>query len=141
MNYHFPKKAEYRRLYAKRDNLTIVNHKLKPARGERLLLYPLWKTMYRYCFFDSWRLLSQAPINLVLAADQILFFDVGCPVLFHQREVSVYEGRKFTIYKLRNMTNETDANGELLPPSQRVTKWGKIARKTSLDELLNFVSV
>ena len=39
------------------------------------------------------------------------------------------------------MTNETDANGELLPPSQRVTKWGKIARKTSLDELLNFVSV
>ena len=39
------------------------------------------------------------------------------------------------------MTNETDENGELLPPAQRVTKWGKFVRRTSLDELLNFWSV
>lgn len=88
--------------------------------------------------FSLLALTVTAPINLVLAV--ITFFDVGCPVLFHQKRIGI-EGRKFTIYKFRNMTNETDANGELLPPSQRVTKWGKIARKTSLDELLNFVSV
>lgn len=36
------------------------------------------------------------------------------------------------------MTNETDENGQLLPPSQRVTKVGAFFRKTSLDELLQF---
>lgn len=39
------------------------------------------------------------------------------------------------------MTNATDENGVLLLPKDRVTKWGKFARKTSLDELLNFWSV
>ena len=47
----------------------------------------------------------------------------------------------FTIYKFRNMTNEKGENGELLPPAERVTKWGKFVRRTSLDELLNFVSI
>ena len=39
------------------------------------------------------------------------------------------------------MTNDTDVNGELLPAAERVTKWGRIVRMTSLDELLNFVSI
>ena len=43
--------------------------------------------------------------------------------------------------KFRNMTNETDAKGELLPAAQRVTKFGSFVRKTSLDELLNFWSI
>ena len=39
------------------------------------------------------------------------------------------------------MNNKKDADGKLLPPSERVTKFGKIMRKLSLDELLNFWSV
>ena len=50
-------------------------------------------------------------------------------------------GKHFTIVKFRNMNNKTDADGKPLPPSQRVTKFGKIMRKFSLDELLNFWSV
>ena len=50
-------------------------------------------------------------------------------------------GKEFVIYKFRNMTNETDKKGNLLPASQRVTKWGKFARKISLDELLNFFPI
>ncbi|MBR3928532.1 MAG: sugar transferase [Clostridia bacterium] len=78
------------------------------------------------------------PINLLIAI--ITFFDVGTPILFKQVRIGKNQ-REFYIYKFRNMTNEKDANGELLPPEQRVTRWGKFVRKTSLDELLNFVSI
>ncbi len=74
------------------------------------------------------------PINLVIGI--ITFFDVGRPLFFTQERTGK-DGKTFKIVKFRNMTNEIDENGELLPPSQRVTKWGRFVRKTSLDELLN----
>lgn len=83
-------------------------------------------------------LIVSAPINLVIACVTLL--DVGHPILFQQQRTGKDE-KPFVIYKFRNMTNARDANGELLPPSQRVTRWGKFVRRTSLDELLNFVSV
>lgn len=78
------------------------------------------------------------PINLIIAT--ITFFDVGRPIFFRQQRVGKDE-KLFTIYKFRNMTTETDAEGNLLPPSQRITKFGHLMRKTSLDELLNFWSI
>lgn len=45
------------------------------------------------------------------------------------------DGKIFKFYKFRSMTNKTDANGNLLPDAQRITKFGKIIRKLSLDEL------
>ena len=45
------------------------------------------------------------------------------------------DGKIFKLYKFRSMTNKTDENGELLPDAQRITKFGKIIRKLSLDEL------
>lgn len=44
-------------------------------------------------------------------------------------------GKIFKLYKFRSMTNKTDANGDLLPDEQRITRFGKIIRKLSLDEL------
>lgn len=44
-------------------------------------------------------------------------------------------GKVFKMYKFRSMTNEVDENGNLLPDEQRITKYGKFLRKTSLDEL------
>ncbi|MBQ9793223.1 MAG: sugar transferase [Clostridia bacterium] len=44
-------------------------------------------------------------------------------------------GKVFKLYKFRSMTNKTDENGNLLPDSERITKFGKIIRKLSLDEL------
>ncbi len=64
----------------------------------------------------------------------ITLIDVGLPIIFKQERIGV-DCRSFTIYKYRNMTNETDANGNLLPGSQRVTKFGKIFRASSLDEI------
>lgn len=78
------------------------------------------------------------PINLFIAV--VTYFDVGSPILFKQTRTG-RDGREFTIIKFRNMKNTVDSRGELLPPEQRVTEWGKFVRKTSLDELLNFLSI
>ena len=45
------------------------------------------------------------------------------------------DGKIFKLYKFRSMTNKTDENGNLLPDAQRITTFGKIIRKLSLDEL------
>ena len=78
------------------------------------------------------------PINIVIGI--ITSFDVGLPIFFRQVRVGK-NGKRFTIVKFRNMRDDRDENGDLLPPDQRVTKWGKFVRKTSLDELLNFWSI
>jgi len=44
-------------------------------------------------------------------------------------------GKIFALYKFRSMTNKKDKDGNLLPDKDRITKWGKIIRKLSLDEL------
>lgn len=56
------------------------------------------------------------------------------PVLFKQERVG-YKNKTIILYKLRSMTNECNENGELLPNSVRLKKWGKVIRKTNLDEI------
>lgn len=83
-------------------------------------------------------LLVTLPLNFIIGI--ITFFDVGSPIFFTQERIGK-NGKPFKVIKFRNMRNTVDENGELLPASERVTKWGKWVRRTSLDELLNFVSV
>lgn len=83
-------------------------------------------------------LLVTSPINIVAAI--LTLRDVGRPILFKQTRVGK-DGKEFTLIKFRNMTNERDERGELLPPSKRVTRFGRFMRATSLDELLNFWSI
>lgn len=59
---------------------------------------------------------------------------LGSPVLFKQKRPGLNE-KIFTMYKFRTMTDEKDKNGELLPDSVRLTKFGRMLRSTSLDEL------
>lgn len=78
------------------------------------------------------------PINIVFAV--CTFWDVGRPIFYKQARCGK-NGKPFLLVKFRNMNNDTDTDGKLLPPAQRVTKFGKIMRKYSFDELLNFWSV
>jgi len=78
------------------------------------------------------------PIHIFMALATAI--DVGRPLFFRQERAG-RNGRLFTIVKFRNMRNERLANGELLPPDQRVTRLGRFFRRTSLDELLNLVPV
>lgn len=59
---------------------------------------------------------------------------LGSPVIFRQERPGL-NGKVFTLYKFRTMTDEKDAQGNLLPSTQRLTSFGKKLRSTSLDEL------
>lgn len=66
--------------------------------------------------------------------------NLGSPVIFKQERpgrIDPKTGKEkiFKLYKFRSMTNKRDENGDLLPDKQRLTKFGRILRKTSLDEL------
>ena len=71
---------------------------------------------------------------------------LGSPVLFKQPRPGLIDpetGREriFELYKFRTMSNECDENGELLPDKERLGKFGKILRATSLDELPEAVNI
>ncbi|WP_210364524.1 sugar transferase [Bacillus sp. REN3] len=73
-----------------------------------------------------------SPIFLVVAI--LVRTKLGSPILFKQQRPGLNE-KVFTMYKFRTMTDKKDENGELLPDSMRLTKFGRFLRSTSLDEL------
>ena len=73
-----------------------------------------------------------SPIILVIAI--LVRIKLGSPVIFKQKRPGLNE-KIFTLYKFRTMTDAKDENGNLLPENIRLTKFGKILRSTSLDEL------
>lgn len=60
--------------------------------------------------------------------------NLGAPVIFTQDRPGK-NGHVFKLYKFRSMSNAKDKNGEFLPDNQRITKFGRLLRSTSLDEL------
>lgn len=78
------------------------------------------------------------PVNIAIGI--ITLIDLGRPLFFVQERTGK-DGKRFSLVKFRNMRIAYDKNGDMLPASQRLTKWGRFVRKTSLDELLNFWSV
>ncbi|MFY9107269.1 undecaprenyl phosphate N,N'-diacetylbacillosamine 1-phosphate transferase [Aliarcobacter cryaerophilus] len=79
-----------------------------------------------------------SPIYIVVSL--LIFFKMGSPILFRQKRPG-YKEKIFGIYKFRTMTNEKDANGNLLPDNKRLVGIGKFIRSTSLDELPQLFNV
>lgn len=73
-----------------------------------------------------------SPVLLIVAI--LVRTKLGSPVIFKQKRPGMNE-KIFTLYKFRTMTDETDEQGNLLPDEVRLTKFGKLLRSTSLDEL------
>ena len=69
---------------------------------------------------------------LILAL--LVRINLGTPIIFTQNR-SGKDGKVFKLYKFRSMNNAKDENGEFLPDKQRITKFGRLLRSTSLDEL------
>ena len=77
-------------------------------------------------------LLASAPLLLAIAA--IARLDVGRPVLFRQRRPGL-NGVPFTLLKFRTMRDARDSSGNLLADADRLTRFGRFLRSSSLDEL------
>lgn len=122
-----------KKMYGKHywKNIRILNNKQK---------------MYKYFFkrlFDIIMsfiaLLFASPI-IIISAIFLHFANNGAGIFFKQER----PGKNaviFKVLKFKTMTDERDANGNLLPDSNRLTRMGRFLRSTSLDELPQFINV
>jgi lipopolysaccharide/colanic/teichoic acid biosynthesis glycosyltransferase len=78
------------------------------------------------------------PVVLIVAL--LVRIKLGSPVLFRQTRPGL-NGQLFTVLKFRTMTDARDANGDLLPDETRLTPFGALLRRTSLDELPELINV
>lgn len=79
-----------------------------------------------------------SPVLLLVAI--LVKIKLGSPVIFKQERPGL-NGKIFNMYKFRTMTEKKDENGNLLPDEKRLTKFGRILRSTSLDELPELVNI
>ena len=77
---------------------------------------------------------------IIIATAIFIYFKVSHDVIFTQARPGLNE-KIFKIYKFKTMSDERDANGELLPDEQRLGKFGKLIRSLSLDELPQLFNV
>ena len=77
-------------------------------------------------------LIILSPVLLLVAI--LVRCKIGSPILFKQKRPGLHE-KIFCMYKFRTMTDAKDVDGNLLPDEVRLTKFGKLLRSTSLDEL------
>lgn len=108
-------------------------------------------SMYRYFFKRLFDILLSgiaivvlSPLLLVVAA--FVRFKLGSPVIFKQKRPGKIDKKTgnekiFCIYKFRTMTDERDAEGNLLSDVDRLTKFGRLLRATSLDELPELINI
>jgi lipopolysaccharide/colanic/teichoic acid biosynthesis glycosyltransferase/uncharacterized protein YhfF len=83
-------------------------------------------------------LILLSPVMLVIAL--LVRIKLGAPVLFRHTRPG-YKGKPFTLYKFRSMTDTRNVDGKLLPDTQRLTRFGRLLRSTSLDELPELFNV
>lgn len=83
-------------------------------------------------------LIILSPVLLILCI--LVRVKLGSPVLFTQERPGKDE-KIFKLYKFRSMTDERDENRELLPDEVRLTRFGKLLRSTSLDELPELLNI
>ncbi len=102
--------------------------------------------MYKHFFkrfFDFWisliALIIISPILLVITI-WLYFANKGAGAFFFQERPGK-DGKIFKVIKFKTMTDERDADGNLLPDAQRLTKVGKFVRSTSIDELPQLINV
>ncbi|MDD4599658.1 MAG: sugar transferase [Negativicutes bacterium] len=83
-------------------------------------------------------LIVLSPVLLITAL--IVKVKIGSPVLFKQKRPGLNE-KIFMMYKFRTMTDKRDESGNLLSDEMRLTRFGKILRSTSLDELPELINI
>lgn len=90
------------------------------------------------CILASLAIIVLSPLMLVIAI--LVRIKHGSPVLFGQERPGMIDPKTgkekiFMLHKFRTMTNNKDEDGNLLPDEERLTRFGKALRSSSLDEL------
>jgi undecaprenyl phosphate N,N'-diacetylbacillosamine 1-phosphate transferase len=101
----------------------------------------MYKKFFKRFFDFTFSLLAiiiLSPIFLILSI--AVLCNMGAPIFFKQKRVGKNE-KIFTMCKFRTMSNKKDKDGNLLPDEQRVTRFGKFLRSTSLDELPELLNI
>jgi len=83
-------------------------------------------------------ILVLSPVLLIICILELIYH--GRPIFYIDKRPGK-DGKIFNLYKFRSMNNKTDEEGKLLHPSKRITKFGRILRRTSLDELAGLFNV
>lgn len=107
--------------------------------GSLLLLFVLTILLYKQFFKRFWDIVMSLTAILVLSPLLLILTILGTIVMkgnpfFTQKRPGKNE-KIFKLIKFRSMSNKKDKEGNLLPDEQRLGKYGKILRTTSLDEL------
>lgn len=114
-----------------KEQQLIADGKLDPL----TLSHPYYRHFFKRLLDIVCSLIAIVLLSPVLIVVAILVrTKLGKPVIYSQYRIG-YGGKIIKFKKFRSMTDERDENGELLPDSVRLTKFGKFIRKTSLDEL------
>lgn len=87
---------------------------------------------------SSVALIVLSPILLISALLVLIFH--GRPIFFYTKRAG-FKGKPFRLFKFRSMTNKTDEKGNLLPNKERLTRFGKLIRTTSIDELPGLINI
>ena len=104
----------------------------KPSKYEQYIKRPIETALSLIA------LIILSPVMLVTAI--LVRVNLGSPVIYKQKRPGKDE-KIFTLYKFRSMTNQRDDAGRALPDSMRLTKFGRLLRSTSLDELPELVNI
>ena len=111
-----------------------TNSEVKPNKG----LYKRYFKRPMDFILSLMAIIVLSPVLIIVGV--LVRVKLGSPVLFKQKRPGLNE-KIFTMYKFRTMTDERDENSELLPDSVRLTKFGRMLRATSLDELPELLNI
>ncbi len=101
-------------------------------------MYPKYIKRLLDVLLSSSALLLFSPLSLLVAL--LVRLKLGSPILFCQERPGLH-GKIFKMYKFRSMTDKRDDKGNLLPDAERLPKFGKFLRATSLDELPELLNI
>ena len=108
------------------------------AKKQNMSFYQKYIKVPQDIFIAIIALIALSPILLIVAI--LVRINLGAPVIFKQERAGKY-GKPFFMYKFRSMSNARDEKGNLLSDGERLGRFGKLLRSTSLDELPSLLNV
>lgn len=112
--------------------MTILREYVELLKGCGCKMYKKFLKRPLDLFLSLLAIIVLSPVLIIVGI--LVRVKLGSPIVFKQKRPGLNE-KIFIMYKFRTMTDEKDDNGELFPDSVRLTRFGRLLRSTSLDEL------